>query len=50
MTKQPASVRFDFMYVRMLASLPVTGVEWLRPEFTRWWEQLCEWIDKEEDK
>lgn len=33
--------KYDWMYRRMKANLPVTGYEYLRPEFDKWWEQLC---------
>ena len=38
--------RFDYMYRRMVADLPITGSEYLRPNFKEWWEHLTEELSK----
>ena len=38
---------FDWMFKYMIADMPITNVEYLRPNFTKWWKQLCRLIDEQ---
>ena len=39
--------RYDYLYKQMIAQLPLTGMAWLRPDFTKWWERLGNVVDKD---
>jgi len=38
--------KYNWMYKSMIANIPVTGVEYLRPKFTKWFKQFCRLIEK----
>ena len=41
--------KYDYMYKQMVANLPVTGVKWLRSDFTKWWERLGKAVDSDKE-
>jgi len=41
--------RYDYLYKQMIAQLPVSGMTWLRPDFTKWWERLGRAVDSEKE-
>ncbi len=37
--------KYDYLYRQMIANLPVTGMAWLRHDFTKWWHKLGKAVD-----